>query len=970
MRRVVLVGITMLFGLAAGVSCSSSGTSPGTSVDGARSDGPVALDSPRNNQDSAVVPVTPDGQLASPDGASGAGGKGIDGSTGAGGATGGGDAPAAGGAPGFDGSSNSIDASGAAGTTGSGGSSAEAGAAGAGGAADAASPISTGGTLSSLDAETSDTGGAIGIADGAAATGGAAGTSSTATSVSTGGITGTGGAVSTGGITGTGGAVSTGGITGTGGTGGGVTATGTGGTSAGGTTGTVTTTSTGGASTLDAGTSADASASDTVPGDAPAPEDGSSTVTGENSQVVVPPGANGAGVAITIEKGTAIPTDGEWTYSPAGAPVRFGPSGATFSKPVKITLTYETSLVGTREDLFVVAHRDDLTHAVTFIHPDSIVGSQVSVSATSFSTFQPVVYTELMTGVVRDRDTNQPVRGAQVFFYGSGYGNAVTDANGAYSFTIEKLSSFGGALSGTLYVGADGHFEAPSIAVTDLGSQPSLPVVNDVTLLSSGPLVTGVVTNTHDGTPIAGATISFSRSPASTFRGGASTVTVTTDTDGHYAIDASFFAENPSGDFGVNLMVNASGYLGVTKNLTFHSGPVTQSFTLNSSTGNLMTGVVRDRNTNAPIAGAGVFFYGSGYGNAVTDAAGAYALAIEQLSSFGGALSGTLYIGANGYFEAHPVAVTDLGSQTSLPVVNDVTLLPSSPLVTGVVTSTHDLTPIAGATISFNRSPASTFRGGASTVTVTTDTDGHYAIDASYFAENPSGDFTVNLMVNPTGYLGATKNLTFHGGPVTQNFALNSSAGNLMTGVVRDRNTNVPIVGAGIFFYGTGYGNAVTDANGAYSFTIEKLSSFGGALSGTLYIGADGHFEAPVITVSDLAAQPSLPVVNDATLLPSGPLVTGVVTDAHSAAPIAGATILFNRSPASTFRGGATTVTDTTGSDGHYAIDASFFAENPSGDFTVNLMANASGYLGGTKNITFHTGPTTEDFQLTSGTGS
>jgi hypothetical protein len=63
-------------------------------------------------------------------------------------------------------------------------------------------------------------------------------------------------------------------------------------------------------------------------------------------------------------------------------------------------------------------------------------------------------------------------------------------------------------------------------------------------------------------------------------------------------------------------------------------------------------------------------------------------------------------------------------------------------------------------------------------------------------------------------------------------------------------------------------------------------------------------------------------------------------------------------------------VTVTTSSDGHYAIDASFFAENPSGDFTVNLMANASGYLGGTKNITFHTGPTTEDFQLTSGTGS
>ena len=930
MRRTILVPLAMLFGLTTGFACSSSDTPSGTKLDGARADGQAALDSAPSGKDSAAVPLPLDGQLASPDGASAAGGTGFDGSSGAGGVTGGIDV-----VPGLDGAASSIDTSAVGGATGSGGTGAETDAAGTESTSDAEARSSTGGTAGTTDARTGDTGGPVGIGDGAAPTGGAAG------SLADGGSS-----------------------AGTGETGGDSGASGAAGIGTGGTGGSAATTGAGGAVTLDAGPSEDAGSPDA------AQADGSTAVTGENSQVVVPPGANGAGITITIEQGTAIPTQGEWTYSPAGAPVRFGPTGATFSKPVEITLTYESSLVGAREDLFVVAHRDDLTHAVTFIHPDSIVGSQVSVSATSFSTFQPVMYRELMTGVVRDRTTSQPVSGAQVFFYGTGYGNAVTDASGAYSFTIEKLSSFGGALSGTLYVGTDGHFEAPAIAVTDLGSQASLPVVNDVTLLPNPPLVTGVVTSTQDGTPIAGANISFSRTPMSTFRGGATTVAVTTGGDGRYAIDASYFAENPSGDYGVNLMVNAPGYLGVTKSLTFHDGPVTQDFALNSSTGSLMTGVVRDRNTNAPIAGAGVFFYGTGYGNAVTDANGAYALTVAQLSSFGGALSGTLYVGANGYFEAPPIAVTDLGSQPSLPVVNHVTLLPSPPLVTGVLTSKQGGTPIAGATISFSRNPMSTFRGGVTTESVTSVGDGTYAIDPSYFAENPSGDFTVNLMVNPSGYLGAAKSLTFHDGPVTQDFALNSSVGDLMTGVVRYLNTNAPVVGAGVFFYGTGYGNAVTDATGTYAFTVDKLSSFGGALSGTLYIGATGYFEAPTISVSDLAAQPSLPVVNDATLLPSGPVVTGVITDANSAAPIAGATISFSRSPMSTFRGGTTTVSVTSGSDGRYAIDASLFAENPSGDFTVNLMVNASGYLGGTRNVTFNTGPVTEDFQLRSATGS
>jgi hypothetical protein len=289
-------------------------------------------------------------------------------------------------------------------------------------------------------------------------------------------------------------------------------------------------------------------------------------------------------------------------------------------------------------------------------------------------------------------------------------------------------------------------------------------------------------------------------------------------------------------------------------------------------------------------------------------------------------------------------------------------------LITGVISDATDSSPLADVTVSFNREPMSMFRGGATTVSVTAAVDGSYAIDASFFAENMSGEFSAGLMVNTQGFFGVTQPVNIHTNPVTQDFALNSNAGDLMTGVVRDRNTNDPVEGATVFFYGSGYGSATTDADGEYAFTIAQLSSFGGALAGTLYVGADGYFQAPTVSVTDLAAQPSLPVVNDVTLLASPPLITGVVTDSSNSDPLAGVTVSFNRSPMSTFRGGATTVSVTTEIDGSYAIDASFFAENPSGDFSANLMANLSGYLGASRASTFNPGPVVENLQLTPGT--
>lgn len=80
---------------------------------------------------------------------------------------------------------------------------------------------------------------------------------------------------------------------------------------------------------------------------------------------------------------------------------------------------------------------------------------------------------------------------------------------------------------------------------------------------------------------------------------------------------------------------------------------------------------------------------------------------------------------------------------------------------------------IAGATVSFNRNPMSTFLGGGVTESVQTGADGSYAIDSSYFNESGlTSGFSVNLMVNASGYLGESISRSFSGYPITQDFNL------------------------------------------------------------------------------------------------------------------------------------------------------------------------------------------------------
>ncbi|HWZ94671.1 MAG TPA: hypothetical protein VNW30_05695, partial [Opitutaceae bacterium] len=123
-----------------------------------------------------------------------------------------------------------------------------------------------------------------------------------------------------------------------------------------------------------------------------------------------------------------------------------------------------------------------------FLSTSLLTSFALIVLALAFPAFARAQATPLMTGIVTDSGTGQPLANATVFFYGSAYGTVSTDSTGRYTFTNANLTLFGGAISGVLYVGATGYFEAVPVSVGNLGA---LPVVNNFALLAGGTLIQG-----------------------------------------------------------------------------------------------------------------------------------------------------------------------------------------------------------------------------------------------------------------------------------------------------------------------------------------------------------------------------------------------------------------------------------------------------------------------------------------------
>jgi hypothetical protein len=124
-----------------------------------------------------------------------------------------------------------------------------------------------------------------------------------------------------------------------------------------------------------------------------------------------------------------------------------------------------------------------------------------------------------------------------------------------------------------------------------------------VTIPAGSGSLAGMVTDSSNGAPISGATVSDSAG------------TVVTDSSGHYSQTV------PAASYVVTATMNGFGPLSASVTVT-SGGSVTQNFAL--SPGGCITGQVFNANGLAPLAGATVSFLG---GTTRTDAAGNYTLA-------------------------------------------------------------------------------------------------------------------------------------------------------------------------------------------------------------------------------------------------------------------------------------------------------------------------------------------------------
>lgn len=289
-----------------------------------------------------------------------------------------------------------------------------------------------------------------------------------------------------------------------------------------------------------------------------------------------------------------------------------------------------------------------------------------------------------------------------------------------------------------------------------------------------------------------------------------------------------------------------------------------------------LTGTITDAYTNKPVSSAKVKL---GDREATTDAAGKYQLATWDIKE-------TLQIDAGGY-ETGSVVLADqaqLKQPTAPAVTLDATLRPNT--ISGVITDDYTGQPVSGAAVKASDS-----------LSATTGADGRYTL-----AGVPEA-FTLSVTApdHDAGEAQAQRTTSL-------DLALRP---NVLAGTVKDVETGEPVAGATVK---AGTASATTGADGSYR--LEGVPA-----SATVQVSAPGYaaVEQPAEQTTTL----------DATLQSN--VLTGLITDAYTGKPVAGAAIK------------AGTASATSGDDGTYRL------EGVSGEIDVELSAD--GYSAVTQTI-------------------
>lgn len=571
-------------------------------------------------------------------------------------------------------------------------------------------------------------------------------------------------------------------------------------------------------------------------------------------------------------------------------------SGATLNNALQVSIAADGSYRATglpAGSYTVTATTNGLTGTTTV----SVTEGEVSTADIT------VEATGIVTGIVR-RANNNIVVGARVFLrLASGVvRQATTDTSGRFTFIDVPL----GAASLDVFDAASNTAASASVTVT-----ADITVTQNLTLIAGG-IVNGLVVNSGNNAPVAGAQVTL-------FTVGG-TLTTTTGSDGRYEV-----ARVLQGNVVVQVIDNATGLRGRSSGGIGQSG---STLTLNVTLAAVGTlnGIVRRNDGVTIVAGAQVGINRQLAGlptTTTTDAQGRYSFDYVPLGDFTVTASD-----AGGDRGDATGRINTINETQNLDIVMNglgrvvVTVLDASgsPLGNASVTL-NSLTRFGG---SFNGR---------------TQPDGTIAFEAVL-----AGNFNVTA-TNPANTLSRTVNGTVARGATTQ-ISIQLGRGTV-TGRITDPN-NQFVAGAQITLTAAdGTFTTTSAADGTYSFNAVGLGDFS--------ISAQNAANTLRGRASGTISFSGQTLTRDIRLSASG-TVTGTIFRADGTTPVAGILVtLTNNSVSPAF-----TAQTLTNANGRYT-----FEQVPVGSFTLEANEPSSGDRGRTTNQLTASGETrTVNFNL------
>jgi len=375
---------------------------------------------------------------------------------------------------------------------------------------------------------------------------------------------------------------------------------------------------------------------------------------------------------------------------------------------------------------------------------------------------------------------------------------------------LQSLVSFS-AVAGTTYrIAVDGYSGVKG-AVTLTWAFPAAP-------LPTG--VSGTVTETGSGAPVAGAWVAVLRAADFSVAGGA-----TADAGGNYsALVAAgsyyLYVIDPSG-------AHASSFFGAPTTVTVTTGSMVDKDPALASTRGSVTGTVVEDATGTPVGGAWAVALNASTGEpetgVVANASGQFTLsgltAGNHLMVYfdpTGAHATEFYANSSTATGATPVVVPGGGSTVANDSMATQTITPGSANLSGVVTETGTNSQLGGVFVIALR--AADFRLASAAVT---NASGAYSLNVQSGAYklgflDRAGRHSMEWHLNQPS--SGIANAASVSAPAVVNAALDTNSGS-MAGTITDDPSGTPIPGAWVLAIGPNgvAGGAITAANGTYT---------------------------------------------------------------------------------------------------------------------------------------------------------